>query len=431
MEPRRKSWMTTRAPMSVLLLFLVPGSATAGPVNTFDNAQFPSSIIATGLNFPYSMAQLGAMVVFGSSQTGFGGPGSLLAASLDGGAVQTLVTGLSGPVTGVRLTNDGQTLVVSHGSDSSRQLSFFDANTHASLGSVNFTYPNAYVHGTGAIGLRSDSNISGATDVFFNVGSEFGDHVGISQVSISGLATAILNQATAYELIFTRTGNTVNISSVSETGSGLRNAFGFAPLTNGDLLITDNADTPGQDELNLVLAGAIGNVVTDFGFDHGCYVDRTGTQVGTCVQPIFSPPYPLAVGATDVAVVPAGFGSLGGGYLIAFHGLQGGPSTQSTVLYWNPSTGQSFPFLPNQIGLGHPDSLLFITRNGHPALVVNDFSQNGLVGGSGTGTGQIILIEVAPVEGVPEPGSAGLLAIGTVALIGFGKRMKRSSQCES
>lgn len=411
--------MKTKAPMFVLLLFLVPDAATANTVNTFDNTQFSPSIIAAGLNFPYSMSQLGAMVVFGSSQTGFGGPGALLAVSQDGGSVQTLVTGLSGPVTGVRLTNDGQTLVVGHGSDSTRKLSFFDANTHASLGSVDFTYPNAYVHGPGAIGLRSDPNISGAVDVFFNVGSEFGDHVGVSQVSISGLATGILNQATAYELIFTRTGNTINISSVSQTASGLRNAFGFAPLANGNLLLTDNADGLGQEELNLVLAGAIGNVITDFGYDHGCYVDRTGAQVGTCVQPIFSPPYSLAVGATDVAVVPAGFGSLGGGYLIAFHGLQGSPSPLSTVLYWNPSTGQSFPFLPNQAGLGHPDTLLFINRNGSPALVLADFSQNGLVGSSGTGMGQIILIEA-----VPEPGSLALLAIGTVALIGFGIRMK-------
>jgi hypothetical protein len=392
----------------VALVAFLLSAASAAPISTFDNSSFPAAVIAAGLNFPYSMAQASGQVVFGSSTSGFGGIGSLLAIPVSGGSVQTLVTGFAGPVTGVRLTDDGQTIIVSHGNESARQLSFYDASTLQSLGFVNFSYPgDNFVHGTGAIGLRADPTIGGAYDLFTNVGAEFGDHVGTSQVTTTGLASGTLNQATAYEFVFSRSGSTINISAVTEIASGLRNAFGFEPLPNGDLLITDNADAVGQDELNLLPAVQLGATIVNFGFfnddpSQGCWIDRTGNPQGSgCVQPIFSPPYPLAVGATDVVAVPNGFGNLGGGYLIAFHGLQGSASTQSDILYWNPLTNQSFTFLPNQPAVGHPDTMLFLD-NQH--LLIGDFSQNGAVGSGGLGAGQLI-----EISAVPEPASFGLV----------------------
>jgi hypothetical protein len=404
------------SPTCFAVLSLVVWSAAAAPVNTFDNTVFSATVVASGLNFPYSMASVAGQIVFGSATSGFGGVGSLLAMPAAGGPIQTLVTALAGPVTGVRLTDDGQTIVVSHGNESQRQLSFFDAATLQSLGSINFTYPgDTFVHGTGALGLRADPNTPGAYDVFTNVGAEFGDHVGTTQVTTSGLISATLNQATAYEIVFSRSGNTVNVGAVTEIASGLRNAYGFQPLPNGDLLVTDNADAVGQDELNLLPAVQLGSTIVNFGFfnddpTQGCWIDRNGNPQGTgCVQPIFSPPYPLAVGATDVVAVPDGFGNLGGGYLIAFHGLQGSASTQSDILYWNPVTNQSFAFLPNQVGVGHPDTMLFLDNHD---LLIGDFSQNGLVGGSGLGTGQLI-----EITDIPEPGGLWMIAGAAAALI--------------
>ena len=399
--------------------------AVAAPVSTFDSTQFRVSVLATGLNFPYSMSSLAGRIVFGSSTTGFGGTGSLLAIPDTGGPVQTLLTGLNGPVTGVRLTDDLQVPVVSYGNANSRQVSFFDAGTLANLGSVNFSYPDPvnYVHGTGAEGLRADPGLPGATDLFFNVGSQFGDHVGTVQITASGLVSMGLNQASIYEMVFSRNGNSIVVSTVQQLASGVRNGFGFDPLQNGDLAFTDNADAVGQDELNLLPASSLGTSVVNFGFlddTQGCYIDRNGNPVGTgCVQPIFSPAYALAVGATDVVSVPDGFGNLGGGYLIAFHGLQGNASTQSAVIYWNPITNQSFPFLPNQDGVGHPDTLLFLDSH---TLLVGDFAENGLVGPSGAGTGQILEIQAES----PEPGTFLLIGTGMVLLlrrrVGCGRR---------
>ena len=294
-------------------------------------------------------------MVFGSRTLRFGGTGSLVAMPIGGGAVQTLLSGLAGPVTGVRLTADVQTIVVSHGNVNTHAIDFYDANSFAHLDGLTFNYPDAnWVHGTSALGIRDDPNVSGATDLFFNVGSEFGTHVGSLQVSVSRLVNASVDQAAAYELVFSRSGDSISASALTEIGSGLRNAFGFEPLPNGDLLVTDNADA-GRDELNLIAAGQIGTTVVNFGFVdiNGCYIGQNGQPVGSgCVQPIFAPPTPQAVGATDVVLVPNGFGNLGGGYLLAYHGSQGSPSTQSVILYWNPLTNQTFPFLPNQPNVG-------------------------------------------------------------------------------
>ena len=87
-------------------------------------------------------------------------------------------------MTGVRLTADGQTIVVSHGNVNTHAIDFYDANSFAHLAGLTFNYPDAnWVHGTSALGIRDDPNVSGATDLFFNVGSEFGTHVGSLQVS--------------------------------------------------------------------------------------------------------------------------------------------------------------------------------------------------------------------------------------------------------
>jgi hypothetical protein len=336
--------------------------AAANAIDTFDNSCFQAKAIETGLNFPFSIDRLSSKVVFGSSTLGFGGMGSLVAMPIGGGAVQTLLTGLAGPVTGVRLTEDGQTIVVSHGNVNTHTIDFYDANSFAHLAGLTFNYPDAnWVHGTSALGIRGDPNVGGATDLFFNVGSEFGTHVGSLQVSVSGLVNASVDQAAVYELVFSRNGDSISASALTEIGSGLRNAFGFEPLPNGFAGDRQRGcragraephrggtDRDDRSELRIrgyqrVLhraewaAGRIGVRAADF-----CAADSRGrsNRRGARAEWIRQSGRRIPAGVSRVA---------------------GKPEHAKRDPLLESADQPAFPFLPNQPHVGHPDTMLFWT----------------------------------------------------------------------
>jgi glucose/arabinose dehydrogenase len=450
----RSSERSARTPLRLLgFLFLYLAaitSTTATPAFTLDLSGLGGSqtvvgtTIAGGLNYPYGLAlATNGSLLFGSStpNTAGGveaGPSSasvwILPAQAGGtfGAAQEVVSGLDGPVTSVRSTPNGLT-VVDSGAASGREVTFYNQNFQQ-IGVLNFSYPNPlWEHSTGV--SLAVQQPDGSVRVYFLVGSEGDQAKTTNQVTTSGLFSATLNGDSVYMVTVQSNGTSLQVTGpLQQVATGLRNPFGLTLDSAGNLIIGDNGqdgahpvNETGADSLHSIPAANIGNVLYDFGFPDSYVNLATGTYVNG--DPGATPPLVAFLPVSDsngvlqyseglsaMAFVPAGsfwFAGALGGEIVSFHGVMnaaGAANYDNALLYYDFASGVYTPILDaGTAGVGHIDSVLVSGNH----LFLGDFAANGLVTQSaGQGTGSIVEFTISP-----EPSSGTLAVLGLTTMM--------------
>ena len=161
------------------------------------------------------------------------------------------------------------------------------------LGTMTFAYPTEHVHKTYGIAVREGA-ATGTVEVYFNVGSRVNDASDPAPVAVSGLLDATVQPETIYRVTLSDDGESVRASDPTLIASGVRNGAGMAfhPRT-GDLWFQDNGinlddgseDQLSADELNVIPAERLGQVVLDFGFPDDYVAVETGVRVGSGGEP--------------------------------------------------------------------------------------------------------------------------------------------------
>jgi hypothetical protein len=277
------------------------------------------------------------------------------------------------------------------------------------VGSIDFHFVG-FDHQSYGLAVRTSPAKDRRYELFFNVGASGNDQSGRT-VDVSGLVTATLDDAALYVVEVEDTGATPVVSVPEPIATGLRNAaaFVFHP-ESGDLLIAENGiDMPANrivalsaDELDRIPAEQIGGEPEHFGFPTA-YVDYyTGESVGDAgIPPIVAfRPFEGSEneGAASIAVAPAAFpDGLNDGVFVGFHGQwddAGLANEENPLLYADPETGETFPFIANDAPtVGHIDSLL-ATRDALYAADLCGGPGGSLAGSEPCGT----IYEIRPVR---------------------------------
>jgi hypothetical protein len=443
---------------SLVFAALTSGSSFASTIPPFDlnlsalgNYSATGATLASSLSYPYGMAMTSnGSILFGESQPTTsggieGGPSTgsvwMLAAQPSGGfsAPQQLIGGLGGPVTDVRVAQDG-TILVDSGAASGRTLTLYNSSG-ALLASLDFSYPTqAWWHSTGMSLIKQLPD--GTDQIFFIVGSEFDQANTTDKVTASGLVNATLNAGAIYAMTVQPGANSVAvISAPVQIVTGVRNPYGLTLDADGNLVVGDNgqdgAQDPneiGADTLNIVPSRGIGSAILDFGFPLSYTDFNSGARINgdpNATGPLaaFIPEndsngiLQYSEGLAGMAFAPFGsFPFVGpeGGEFIGFHGTKdaaGAANPDDAFLYYDFASGTYFPIIDGGTdGVGHLDTVL-VSGN---SLFIADFATAGVVDAPGDSSSGAIY--QFTVQSVPEPSTGILVLFGVGSLLRFLKR---------
>lgn len=425
-----------------------------------DQARFRVSTFSSGLAFPTSMTTLpdGSLLVATSaggtswaSNYLFASTSSALVRLVDGnhdgvadGPPQVMAANLPGLLSSVRRVGD--LVFATSSQEGAEGITILRTGSSASdpltvAGRLSFSFPANFGHTTYALAARAGAN--GGVELYFNVGAR-GNDVATPETATVGFTPALgaafaggpasvqLVADSLHRVLIADSGSSLSVSAPQQIASGLRNAAGMAFDSAGNLYVQDNGiDASGHtslsaDELNMISAAQLGQVVPDFGFA-ATYVDyATGETVG----PTAGVTAPLAVfrpiagekseGAVEVAFAPASFpGEFAGGLFVPFSGKfnQGRENNdENPLVFVDPTTASSFHFIANQT-MGHPNGVLATAD----ALYLSDLNYTGAFFGTVDGVpadqGGVIYRIVA----VPEPATWLLLGIAALLLAPRGR----------
>lgn len=441
-------------------VFATAATSSAAPTLTLarpeDASRFRVTTFASGLSFPTSVAPLadGSLLVGTSDGSSLWGSTSgrlvrLVDANADGvadSAPQALATGLPGIVTSVRRVGN---LVVALSSQTGGQaITFWRIGATASdaftaAGRLSFSFPDGFEHTTYALAARAVAGDPTQTEVYFNIGAAANSVATpvSTTVGLAGSGVTFSNAAVVadsiHRVVVTDSGGTLQVSTPTQIASGLRNAAGMTFDAAGNLLLQDNGiDTEGNrgvsfsaDELNRVSAADLGTTVPNFGFAD-TYIDyATGATVG----PTTGVTAPLvdfrpvdgerSEGAVEIAMAPDGFASdFDGGVFVAFYGMGGGGTAneENPVVFANPSTGDHYHFIENQL-MGHPNGLLGMGDS----LWLTDLSYTGSLSSTVGGVPANEAGVIYQITAVPEPATWMLLVAGGCTAAFFAQRRCR------
>jgi glucose/arabinose dehydrogenase len=456
---------SVRSTLIAAAVALLPNLAALGGTLPFafdpsvDTSKFRVTTFATGLNYPTSMQRLsdGSLLVATSNPTNgsmFGSTGELVRlvdANKDGvadGPGTVLATGLAGAMTSVR-TAGNYVLATSVATGQERITVLKSGPTPSSpltvAGTVNFEFPAGYEHVSYALGVRPAPGLSGAHEVYFNVGAQENSATtpNATTVGVSGLINGTLRGDSIYRMTLADQAGTPVLSGLTQIATGLRNAAGMAfQAGTGDLFFQDNGidglvnrnEPLSADELNKITAGQIGGAIEDFGFATNYTEYRTGSVIGGGgVQPIAAfQPIPdgqtgaESEGAVEIAFSPDLFpAEFRNGIFLGFHGkynLGGLSNEENPLVYYDLATGEYIHFiLGQQDGIGHLDGLLATTDS----LFVADLASSGNVGTRDV-SGVIYQIQAIAV---PEPGSLISLCLGFAGCLAARMLQRRRGIC--
>ncbi len=401
---------------------------TLGGDPRVDPDRFRVTTFATGLNFPYAMAELpdGSLLVgTGSAGSYFNTTGQLIRLAdhdRDGvaDAQQTLYSGFSGGVTEVSILGDLVITTSSQAGGGAERISFLRMGDSLDdpltfLDAMSFTIPRPWLHTTFAHAVRPAPDESGDYELYFNLGSRTNATLTTDTATTTGLLSATLNGDSIYRVTLRDDGEDVTLSNPVQIATGLRNAAGieFHPET-GDLYFEDNGidglvnpnEPHSADELNVIPAAQLGATVLDFGFPDSYIEYRTGNVIGgqgiqplVAIQPI---PDPItgdeAEGPAQIAFAPPHFpAGMNSGVFIGMHGKfsQGGLANEENALVFiDLDTLEYFHFIGvDEPAVGHLDGLLATSDS----LFLADLSPPGPL--TGTNTGIIYQIRAIPLTG--------------------------------
>lgn len=378
-------------------------------------------LFADGLDFPMGLVALpdGALLAGVSAPTGgsfFQSDGALLRLTDHDGdgradsAGTPLATGIPGPI--VALARAGNLVFVTTARAGAEAIAIYrrGATWHDQLvpaGQIDFAF-NGAEHQTYALAVRPTPGRRGSYDLVFNVGAHGNDAAGVP-VTVSGLVSGELEDASLYLTAMTDTGDAVELTPPLEIARGLRNASALAfARGSGDLVIGENGiDTPDDpivalsaDELDVIPAAKIGGDVEDFGFPETYVADDTGETVGTGGLPpavAFTPTGGSEnEGIASLAQMPRTFpAALRDGYAAGFHGQfnqAGDANEENPLLFVDLASGERFELIANDNpDVGHLDTLLATDD----ALYVVDLCTTGDLA-AGDPCGAIYRLTAAP-----------------------------------
>jgi glucose/arabinose dehydrogenase len=374
-----------------------------------DQERFQVTTFASGLSFPTSMLELQDGSMLAAVNIGpslFASSSAQLVRLVDSdrngvadGTPTILASTLPGLVTSIRRLDHFVVVLSAKAGQETITLLRAGDNPDSSLaqiGSLRFSFPAGFEHSTYALALRRSPADHQSIEIFFNIGAKENSSATAETVELRGDNANILlepSQLVAdsiHRLILTpNPDNTSFTGSINLIARGLRNAAGMVFSPTGDLFLQDNGidGTPrdqsrSADELNRIQAQEIGQNVIDFGFPSN-YIDSvTGSRTGPASnarEPVLAF-LPLegerSEGLTELALAPAGFGSAFSSSIFAsfigMTGRGGSRNEENPIVFANPSTGQYFHFIPNQL-LGNPYGLTATTDS----LYISDISSTG------------------------------------------------------
>jgi len=411
-------------PLALAQPFTIGGDARVDP------SQFRITTFATGLSFPYAMAELPD----GSLLVGTGSPGSyfnttgqvirLVDADHNGvadGPGQVLFSGFSGGVNEISIIGDLIVTTSSQAGAGSEQISFLRAGDTPSdsltmIGSLGFNITRPWLHTTFAHAVRPAPDDSNDYELYFNFGSKANFAKTTATVSTTGLLRRQrLDGDGIYRVTLSDDGQNVSLSGLTKIATGLRNAAGikFHPVT-GDLYFEDNGidglvdpnEPLSADELNRIAAADLGGDVENFGFPDTYVEYHTGNLIGNngiqpivAFQPIGDPQTgEESEGPAQIAFAPPQFpAGLNHGVFVGFHGkfsLGGLANEENSLAFVDLDTLEHFHFIGvDEPNVGHLDGLL----STNDSLFLADLSPPG--GLTGNGTGIIYQIRALPLPG--------------------------------
>lgn len=363
-------------------------------------------VFADGLNFPMGMIGLpdNSILVATSNPTGgsfFQSTGELLrltdsdsdGIADDGGSV--VATGLAGPLVAIQRAGDLVFVTTAGYREEGIYMLRRGERWHSSmtlLGKIDVLNPGSE-HQTYGLAVRKSPGIPDSYDLLFNAGAYGNVDAGGNRVTLGGLATGYLEDASIYMLTVTDTGSDVTFSEPVKVAGQLRNASAFVfDVETGDLIIGENGmDTPGNeivsfsaDEINVIPADEVGIVEYNFGFPE-TYTDyATGELVGSeGVLPVvtFNPvDGSESEGIASLIQIPESLPApFGGGYAAGFHGQFdsfGDDNEENPLIFFNLNSGDRFDLISNDnSAIGHLNSLY----SSDSAIYVADLCGTGLL----------------------------------------------------
>ncbi len=397
-------------------------------------AQFRVTAFATGLNYPVGLDELpdGSILATSTDGPSFFSSNArlvrLIDANHDGladGPATTLISGLSGGLTSVRIA--GQLVIVTGQSRPIYVLRLGAAPGFAltEIGRFTLTYPaGSWLHPHSALQVRATPGQAASFDLIFQLGSQANFAVTAQTVALAstglGGFSGTLRGDSVYMVSLVDQGTSVRATNLVQILNGVRNPSGFAfHPANGDLYFEDNGidglvdpnEPTSADELNVLPAPLIGGQlpgeVEFYGFPSNYTAYRTGNFVGgqgrtplVAFQPLPNPVNGAeSEGPNDIAFSPPAFPpGLNDGVFVTFHGkfsAGGANNEENPLVFVNLQTTNYFHVIPpRQPGIGHLDGLLSTADS----LYISDLSTNGSLS---TGAGRGVIYQVKALIGPP------------------------------